>query len=236
LRPPSTEAPSLPRRYPASSVVRASPPSQSARPVSRELPVDPDAITAGTSRVAYGPLGLHAVANTPAGRMEPSSLLPFPPLRPSPFSGRVGSCINGFEACSAFTHVTACMLAKSPLRLSGTRGFSSLVASTAALIATGWSEPVPGRVNLPLWTTAFSRRTRESRFSGLGFGGRRRTTVTQRSQPLCVHNLRIGKSKRVHRRPAPRNVPIYCPAPPKGTSVLLRVGRPNRRVCYQYSQ
>ncbi len=34
-----------------------------------------------------------------------------------------------------------------------TRGFSSLVASTAALIATGWSEPVPGRVYLPLWTT-----------------------------------------------------------------------------------
>src|SRR5580658_6579041 len=28
------------------------------------------AITAGTSRVAHGPLGLHAVANTPAGRME----------------------------------------------------------------------------------------------------------------------------------------------------------------------
>jgi hypothetical protein len=28
------------------------------------------AITAGTSRVAYGPLCLHAVANTPAGRLE----------------------------------------------------------------------------------------------------------------------------------------------------------------------
>src|ERR1022692_4006911 len=41
LRPPSTEAPSLHRSYPASSVLRASPPSQSARPVSRELPVDP---------------------------------------------------------------------------------------------------------------------------------------------------------------------------------------------------
>jgi hypothetical protein len=27
-------------------------------------------------------------------------------------------------------------------------GFSSLVASTAALIATGWSEPVPGRIYL----------------------------------------------------------------------------------------
>src|SRR5215475_6598604 len=36
-----------------------------------------------------------------------------------------------------------------------TRGFSSLVASPAALIATGWSEPVPGRVLLPLWTITF---------------------------------------------------------------------------------
>jgi len=42
LRPPSTEAPSLHRSYPASSVLRASPPSQSARPVSHELPVDPN--------------------------------------------------------------------------------------------------------------------------------------------------------------------------------------------------
>jgi hypothetical protein len=36
--------------------------------------------------------------------------------RPSPISRWVGSCINRFEACSAFTHVTACMLAKSPRR------------------------------------------------------------------------------------------------------------------------
>ena len=41
LRPPSTRAPSLHRRYPASSVLQAPPPSQSARPVSHELPVDP---------------------------------------------------------------------------------------------------------------------------------------------------------------------------------------------------
>jgi hypothetical protein len=37
-----TEAPSLPRSYPASSVLRASPPSHTAWPVSRELPVDPN--------------------------------------------------------------------------------------------------------------------------------------------------------------------------------------------------
>ena len=36
-----TEAPSLYRSYPASSVLRTSPPSPSARPSSRELPVDP---------------------------------------------------------------------------------------------------------------------------------------------------------------------------------------------------
>jgi hypothetical protein len=70
LRPPSTEAPSLHRSYPASSVLRASPPSQSARPFSHELPLDPFCDHRWTSRVAYGPLCLHAVANTPAGLME----------------------------------------------------------------------------------------------------------------------------------------------------------------------
>ena len=74
----------------------------------------PTAITAGTSRVAPGPLCLHAVANTPAGLMEfvrsyDSISFGLPSL-----SGRVGSCVNVFEACSAFTHVTACTLARSP--------------------------------------------------------------------------------------------------------------------------
>ena len=68
------------------------------------------AITAGTSRVVYGPLCLHAVAITPAGLMESCSLVSFHQLRPSPKPGRVGSCISRFEACSTFTHVTACLL------------------------------------------------------------------------------------------------------------------------------
>src|ERR1035438_2095268 len=42
LRPSLTEAPSLRRSYPASAVLRTSPPPHTARPVSRELPVDPD--------------------------------------------------------------------------------------------------------------------------------------------------------------------------------------------------
>ena len=41
LRPSLTEAPSLRRSYPVSQVLRTSPPPHTARPVSRELPVDP---------------------------------------------------------------------------------------------------------------------------------------------------------------------------------------------------
>ena len=112
----STEAPSFHRSYPASSVLRASPPSQSARPVSRELPVDPHcdhrwdfpccaSSTLPTCRRQY------------PGRSDGiCSLVRFHQLRPSLESGRVGSCITLFEACSAFTHVTACTLAKSPSR------------------------------------------------------------------------------------------------------------------------
>jgi hypothetical protein len=40
-----------------------------------------------------------------------------------------------------------------------TEGSSGFVTSAAASIAIGWSEPVLGRVCLPLWTNAFSRRT-----------------------------------------------------------------------------
>ena len=58
-------------------------------------------------------------------------------------------------ACSAFTRVTTCRLAKSPYATLYTGGSGGFVASTAAPIATGWSDPVPGRVYLPLWTSAF---------------------------------------------------------------------------------
>src|SRR5262249_60297603 len=94
------------------------------------------------------------------GRTEGSdSLATLPRRRPSRDISWVGSCITSFVACSAFTHVTTYRLAKSPyatLYIGGSDGF---VTSTAAPIATGWSDPVPGRVSLPLWTSAFSRRT-----------------------------------------------------------------------------
>src|ERR1019366_7637583 len=104
----------------------------------------PTAITAGASRVASDPLCLHAVATTPAGPMEPSW---------------VGSCIISFVACSAFTRVTTCRLAKSPYATLYTGGSGGFVASTAAPIATGWSDPVPGRAFHPAVDQRLSRRT-----------------------------------------------------------------------------
>src|SRR5712664_2019687 len=51
--------------------------------------------------------------------------------------------------------------ARSPSRQATlyTEGSDSFVASAAASIATGWSEPVPGRELHPLKSSAFSRRT-----------------------------------------------------------------------------
>src|SRR5271167_2758009 len=77
------------------------------------------------------------------------SLVPFPRRRPSPHYSWVSSCIISFEACSAFTRVTTCRLAESPYATLSTGGFSGFVAFTAAPIATGRSDPVPGRVFHP---------------------------------------------------------------------------------------
>src|SRR3974377_1644166 len=49
------------------------------------------------------------------------------------------SAIALFEACSAFTRVTACTLALSPIRDTLIEGFSHFVTSMTAPIASGWS-------------------------------------------------------------------------------------------------
>src|SRR5450755_3555833 len=87
------------------------------------------------------------------------SLVPFHRRRPSPDYRWVSSCIISFEACSAFTRVTTCRLTESPYATLSTGGFSGFVASTAAPIATGWSDPVPGRVFPPAVVQRLSRRT-----------------------------------------------------------------------------
>ena len=154
LRPSLTEVPSLHRHYPASSVVRTSPPPQTARPVSHELPVDPYAITAGASRVASGLLCLHAIAITPAGPMELVrsfasivSGLPCETVRSAPAIVVSGPAQRSHTLWPA----------RSPSRLTtlSIESSDSFVASAAVSIATGWNEPVPGRELHPLKSSAF---------------------------------------------------------------------------------
>src|SRR5260221_862546 len=103
------------------------------------------AITAGTSRVAYGPHCLHAVANTPAGLME---------LVRSYRSTNFGLPTNRGGSAPAFS-VSGPPQRSLPLRpgcparrppTPSTGGLSQFASPTSALVSTGWSEPVPGRV------------------------------------------------------------------------------------------
>ena len=59
--------------------------------------------------------------------------------QPSPKGLSVGLRIVLFEDCSAFTRVTACRLALSPIRDTLIEGFSHFVASMTAPIASGSS-------------------------------------------------------------------------------------------------
>ncbi len=114
LRPSLTEAPSLHRHYPASSVLRASPPPHTARPVSRELPVDPYYDHRwGFPCCVWSPM--RTCHRHYPGRSDGAcSLVYLHRLRPSLCNSQVGSCNYFFGACSAFTHVMACTLAESP--------------------------------------------------------------------------------------------------------------------------
>ena len=115
LRPSLTEAPSLHRNYPASSVVRASPPPHTARPVSHELPVDPlTAITTGGFPCCVWSPMPTCHRHYPGRANGACSLVCLHRQRPSLCNSQVGSCNYCFGTCSAFTHVMACTLAESP--------------------------------------------------------------------------------------------------------------------------
>ena len=118
------EAPSLRRSYPASTVLRASPPPDPAQPVPHGRPVEEFSaprrsgfpccvdLPVPTCRRHYpgGPLGSDRSWN---GVFQPFPFIPSGGGLPRPCC-RVGVHIGRFEACSTFTRVTACLLAASP--------------------------------------------------------------------------------------------------------------------------
>ncbi len=115
LRHPSTpEAPFLDGHYPASSVLRASPP-----PCRPGLPLAGFRLPRARHRQGFPCCYAFHLPCMPAPlpRRKPAGALVvlFPAgRRPSPDYRRVGFRINRFEACSAFTRVPACMVAEPP--------------------------------------------------------------------------------------------------------------------------
>ena len=107
----------LHRRYPASSLIRASPPPLTAQPGPRGLLVGSfDLPPCWVSRVAAGLRCAHVLTTTPAIRTW-CFLRSLPtPCQPSPYFNRVGVRIALFEACSVFTHIRTCSLADSLVR------------------------------------------------------------------------------------------------------------------------
>jgi hypothetical protein len=73
-----------------------------------------------------------------------SSLVLFHQRRPSLITREVGSCINRFEACSTFTHVTACMLAESPMRPSAPEAPTASFPSPPLRLLPGGANQFPG--------------------------------------------------------------------------------------------
>ena len=130
----------------------------------------------------------HAVATTPAGWLGSCRSYCPQQRRPSPFQSRVGSRVTLFEACSAFTHVTACRLAESPMATLYLRGFGNFVTSIAAPMATGWSDQLAGRDSHPLKISALSRRTLKSE-SGLASG-------PHAENPIDKGQIGIGRPSR----------------------------------------
>ncbi len=159
LRHPSTpEAPFLDGHYPASPVLRASPP-----PCRPGLPLAGSRLPRARHRQGFPCCyAFHLPCMpTPLPRRKPAGALValFPAgRRPSPVSRRVDFRNNRFEVCSAFTRVPACMVAEPPKAALLPECFSPcrylhepLWPLPAGAIA-GWDSHPPGK-------RAFPRRT-----------------------------------------------------------------------------
>ena len=101
---------------------------------------------------------VHAVVTTPAQSTGASFARIPHGWQPSPHKGRVGLRIALFEACSTFTRITACTIAKSLKGPSTPKApIASLPPRLLRLLPAG--AKVAGRDSHPLENSAFSRRT-----------------------------------------------------------------------------
>ena len=150
-------------------LLRAYPSPAATRPSPRGLPVEGHA----PHRMGFpcsGRFPCHACRRQYPGGIGGALSLCSPPTeqRPSPSDRRVSSHITCFEACSAFTHVTACMLAGSPYATLCHRSVSAkFVASSHRSDCFRLERPFAGWDSHPLESAVFARHTVTSRLINL---------------------------------------------------------------------
>ena len=168
----------LDRHYPASSVVRASPPPWRPGLAPHGVPVGSVHTTDRASRVASIPLLYACRRQYPGGTGQCARRSLPSRWQPSPFYRRVDFRITRFEACSAFTKVAARILAEPPMAalLIGVLQTMSLPPSPAPT-ATGWSDSCRAG-----FAPAEGRRLRTAH-GKVGLDGRARTSACTASRP-----------------------------------------------------
>ena len=156
-----------------STVLRASPPPRAARPIPRGRPVEGHAPSPhGFPVLRSISVYRHAVVNTPVARWvliargtAYSNRFPVPGGGGLPhIPARSATTLDFSRPAQRSLAITACRLAESPKRPVCLEGSDGFVTSTAAPIATGWSDPVAGWELHPLKTNT-SRFTAHSMVS-----------------------------------------------------------------------
>src|ERR1039458_1584304 len=102
---------------------------------------------------------MHACRRQCPGRSDGScSLIPLHQRRPSPRSGRVGSCVMCFEAFSTFTHIATYMLTESLKRPFAPKAPAVLLPPPLLRLLPGETNQFPGGLS-PTEKHRLSRRT-----------------------------------------------------------------------------
>jgi hypothetical protein len=142
-----SQAPFLHRHYPASTVVRTCPPPHTAEPAPHGVLIEShDLSPHGASRVSVDLLFQACRRHYPDGTAGCCRCLA-QRHRPSPKLRRVGFRHKFlFEACSAFTHVSACLFARSP-KVTFARVLQRMsLPPCAALVTSGRATDWPGGI------------------------------------------------------------------------------------------
>jgi len=154
-----SQAPFLCRSYPVSSVVQTCPPPQTAQPAPHGVLVEShDLSPLGLPVFRSISSSMHAGATTPADSLGAVAISPNDDGLPRKPDGSA-SALSLFEACSAFTHVPACMVARSPKVTRYTRVFQRICCLLRRPGCFRPSDRLAGWISHPLEIAVFARHT-----------------------------------------------------------------------------